>query len=352
MLHSFFIRLKHVLKKKYENNDLDRHITNIFDYNWVIRERLDYDKKVKLSNDYYGYNYILKRYSAYKGTINCSSEHAPGLEIVNTSDFQDKTTPFLIVNSSQRVSFLKGLCNKPIFAIGPSICYAKNIYSDFDIKVIKKNLGKTLCVYTLHNIEDTNYLDDAEKFIEYVNCVKDKYGYKTVLVSMYFVDIERGRHLIYERAGWIVVSAGRRRNYDFNDCMKTIISISDYAIFQSYASTVGYCIYMGVPVTIYPERKLCEYRDEGIMDDPTISDNILAKFNAMFEGYSETISKEQYDFCSYWYGYEDVLQPEVMKKLFEFCEKISTHTTLSEMKKIVQKNKYSICRELVLKALE
>ena len=88
------------------------------------------------------------------------------------------------------------------------------------------------------------------------------------------------------------------------------------------------------------------------MDDPTISDNILAKFNAMFEGYSETISKEQYDFCSYWYGYEDVLQPEVMKKLFEFCEKISTHTTLSEMKKIVQKNKYSICRELVLKALE
>lgn len=331
--------------------DHNRRITNIFDYYNIIRKRVDVDRSIRLTNYFYGFNYILKRYSGYRKVINASIEHAPGLNMKASPESKDRTLPALFVVSKQRAEFLRKNSNKLIFDIGPSISYSQNIYSEFDIKVIKQNLGKTLCIYPIHSIEITNYEDEAKIFIEYITEIKRLYEFNTVLVSMYFIDIERGRHLIYEQQGWTIVSSGRRENYDFNDCMQTIISISDYAIFQSYASAVGYCIYNGVPVTIFPHNRKCECSEPSSNRDFNLNEDTLKFFDELFADYDEQISREKYDICKEWFGYDSVMSAEEMKLLLEFVAKLKVGMNRKRIMNIANKNKFLPIKEKILKTV-
>lgn len=321
-------------------------ITNIFDYNNVIRRRPDRDYEVKGSSRFYGYSYTLKKYSRYEGIINADSEHGPALDIEDGGDYKGQAGPVLIVNSEQRVNFLKNMVDKPIFPIGPSIHYAKSIYNEFDVKVIKQALGKTLCIYPMHDIENFHYIGSTTKFVEYVRKIKEEYNYDTVLVSMYFVDIERGRHFEYEREGWHIVSAGRRENYDFNNCMKSIIDLADYAIVEGYASVISYCIYMGVPVTVF--HKDFTFMEKGV-DDMSNENGIRPEtqkmFERMFEDYDENISREKYEFCNYWYGYDDILQPDELKLFFEYIERLKQNMTRDRMEEIAKEEKFALIFE-------
>lgn len=345
-------RIVYYVEKAVGLTDKNRKITNIFDYNNIIRNRPDLDRYKKLSNQFYGYSYILKRFSGYTGMINAVMEHAPALDILAIDDCRDQLSSALIVNSIQRREFLRDYLDKVIFPIGPSIYYAQSIYREYDREIIKKQLGKTLLIYPLHDIENFSYIQNTNGFINYVNEIKNKYKYDTVLVSMYFVDIERGRHIIYEKQGWIVLSAGRRNNYDFNDCMKTIIELADYAVFQAYASAIGYCIYEGVPVSIYPQPfRFVQNGSEGVGTDNGIPDDTMHAFEKMFEEYNETISKEKYDFCNYWYGYESVMAANELKLLFEFIGKMRLGMSKEKMKKIATQKQFEDIKELLLESI-
>lgn len=350
-------RIKHLILKLYnyrnfKNRKRYPEITNIFDYNEIVKSRPDQDRAIKYSNAYYGYNYILKKYSKYAKTINTAMEHAPGLDI-DYGEYDIEESPALIVNATQRKDYLRNRIEKPIWAIGPSIYYAEQILSDFDISVIKDALGKTLLIYPLHDIEDFHYKQDADKFISYVKKIKELYGYNTILVSMYFVDIERGRHLAFFKEGWTIVTAGRRENYDFNNIMKTIIKVADHAIFQAYASAIGYCIYLNVPVTIYHQPFLFVERDvEGEQTDMGIKSKTMQLFEDVFGDYSDEISKEQYDFCRYWYGYDNIKTPYELNLLFDYISKIDCKLSKEELIKIASQKKYKQVKEMILEGIE
>lgn len=327
-------------------------ITNIFDYNEIIRNRPDNDSRILFSNRYYGMSYILKKYSGFKKTINTAIEHAPGLDIDMTGEYKIPESPSTLVCATQRKNYLREKSDKPIWAIGPSIHYAESILSDFYISAMKDALGKTLLVYPLHDIEDFHYLQDTESFIKYVKSIQEKYGYKTVLVSMYFVDIERGRHLAFQKEGWTIVSAGRRENYDFNNIMKAIIKLADYAIFQAYASALGYCVYLKVPVTIWHQPFLfVENGVEKKQTDNGIKPGMMQELEDMFSDYSEQITKEQYNFCNYWFGYDDVKKPEELRLLLDYISRIKPKMTKKQLLKIASRKKYSNIKEIIQKGI-
>lgn len=339
--------------KNYVRNQKHVVITNIFDYNNIILSRPDCDRKVLGSGRFYGLNFILKRYSGYTKTIGAHSEHAPGLDIIEASDWQASGKKAFIVCAKQRRLFLAKRLDCPIFPIGPSIHYANTIYSDFDYKVINDALGKTLLVYPMHDIEDFHYKDKTLEFIKYVKNIKEMHGFETVIVSMYFTDIERGLHFKYLKEGWLIVSAGRRENYDFNDCMKTIIKLADYAIIEGYTSALGYCIYLGVPVTIY--HKDFDFIERGkeniIQTDNGMIPETISKFEKIFSDYDETISKEKYDFCNYWYGYEDVLKKEDLYLLFDYISKINNRMGYEKKMKIAKEKKYRAIQAYLIDCL-
>lgn len=329
-------------------------VTNVFDYNMVIRNRRDPDKKVKLSNRFYGFNYNLKRYANYTGCINSAMEHGPNLDGEEGGEYMDKTTPALIVHSKQRREFLEEKkLGKPIFAVGTSIYYGESLFSEYDLKIVKEHLGKTLLIYPLHDIENFHYIQDVEIFIDFVKKIKEEHNFDTVLVSMYFVDIERGRHLRFEREGWTILSSGRRENYDFCDIMKTIITMADFAIFQAYTSAIGFCTYLGVPSMIYHQPFLfSEKGKDGLQTDMGVKDSTMAKFEKVFEKYEEKITKEKWDFCNYWFGFDDVWAAEDLKLLFDYLGKLNNKMPKEKLRRIANRKRYAPIKERIIESID
>lgn len=295
----------------------NRVVKDIFNYQEVIKERVDLDREIFGSNNFYGMSHILKRYSGYKKRIRGLIEHAPGLTNIALGEYKSDIFNNLYVCSKQRKEFLKDKTDKVIIDIGPSIAYANTIYSIEQINNIKDKLGKVLLIYPIHNIHDTDWKNDTERFISYVNEIKNKYAYDTVLVSMYYVDIERGLNDRYEQEGYVTISAGNISNYDFNDCMKTILSFADNAIFQGYSSAIGYCIYMGIPVHIYPGCD--EIHNQWKNNYET---DVLDDFARIFGKYDSKIDAEKMKFCNYWFGYDSVRKPNELRSLLEVSDTI------------------------------
>ena len=304
-----------LIRKTIAEKDPNYVVENIFDYQNVIRKRPHLDREIYGSNYCYGMNYILKRHSGYKKRIKCLIEHAPGLTKTGITEFKSNIFNTLLVASKQRIDFLKDYTDKKMIDIGPSIAYAENIYDDYTLSAIKKNLGKTLIVYPIHNIKDTDWESDKEAFINNVKEIVKEHKFDTVLVSLFYIDIQRGLHLRYEKEGWQIVSAGHMVNYDFNDCMKTIISLADMAVFQGFTSAIDYTIYMGVPSLLLPFDYNAPYFKECYRTD------VLWDFDKLFNVYNEEISEEQKDICNYYFGYDSVKKPEELYSIFKSLEK-------------------------------
>ena len=300
-----------LIRKTVQKNDPNRIVENIFDYQNIIRKRPDLDREIYGSNGFYGMNYILKRYSGYDKRIKCLIEHAPGFTNIGLNEYKSNIFDTLLVSSEQRKKFLESRTNKRIYDIGPSIAYAETIYDEYNLKKTKNNLGKTLLLFPIHNIKDTDWQADTEGFIKKAKELARDNGFDTVLVSLYYVDIMRGLNIRYEKEGFTVVSAGNIDNYDFNDCMKTIISLSDFALYQGFTSSVGYCIYMNVPVCmVWNDYNTEAYRNNNMAD-------ALNEFQSYFIDYDESISEKQREICNHYYGYDSVRTPDKLYKIFD-----------------------------------
>ena len=65
-------------------------------------------------------------------------------------------------------------------------------------------------IYPQHN-NDTSEFENINKntsnLIEFAKKIKNKGKFDTVIVCLYYIDIERGMHFAFEKEGWIITSA-------------------------------------------------------------------------------------------------------------------------------------------------
>ncbi len=308
------VPLLNKIKKKEHNPNI---IDNIFDY-YKVMEKRPYWEETFLSNDLYGISYCLKRYTGYSKMIQCAIEHGMPHTFDNKFELVDNQARILLVASDERKRTLRDYTQKQVIPFGPIIAYSEPLLSDNIIKDIKNNLGKTLLIYPMHSIEDYHFQDTAASFISYVEDIKQRYSFDTVLVSMYFIDIQRGLHIRYLQKGWQIVCAGNRLNYDFMDCQRTIMELADTIVCQGYSSALGYAGYLKKKI-IYKDMPLV-YRHGDCIDEIDMWGEYKEKIVALFSDYQDSLTDEQYSFLNYLYGYDSVKTPEELKGIFEMSE--------------------------------
>lgn len=338
-------RLWHFLYRNYLFESDIMKITNIFDYNHVIRFRPDWDYNICAGNQNYGISYIYKKYSGYDKKIEAVIEHGPGLYLTDTSEVKDKSQNVMLVHSRQRSSFLRNKTKKVIFETGPFVHYSMSLYNDLQRNAIKKDLGRVLLVFPMHMIEDYGRVTGEDEFIDYVRKFSKQHKFDTVLVSLYFVDIERGMAIPFEREGWKIVTSGRRDNYDFLNCQKTIISLADHAIFQGISSGIASCVYMNVPVNYYYQKAEGIDKQGKIEANEWVNDELEKKFVGLFSEYNEKITKEQYELCEYLFGYDCIKTQDELKLIFEFCAECKKYkNNFEKIRKVLEKPQYRMIK--------
>lgn len=144
---------------------------------------------------------------------------------------------------------------------GPYIHYADKFLNDNVEKEIKNKNGKTLLVIPFHTCEGEYYGSGMESFL--FEQVYSKYAdkYDTILVCVYWHNVNDNVIKEYKKNGAKLVSAGFRGDIKFLSRLKSIISLADDVVLDEPGTILGFCYYMGKSTFI--EEREDRFIDEG-----------------------------------------------------------------------------------------
>ncbi len=158
--------------------------------------------------------------------------------------------PAIATFGSFRKKIIHKYSNLPVFCVGPYIHYADNYYSNDQIEEMKKRQGKTLLVFPAHSTDGDKYEWMVEDYIYNINALATCFD--TVIVCVFWWNINDKLTQRFIEEGYRVVSAGYNGDVNFVNRLKTIIGLADYAVGDGIGTNVGFCISEKVPYMYIP----------------------------------------------------------------------------------------------------
>lgn len=228
---------------------------------------------------------------------------------------------------------------KPAFVFGPYIHYAKYYYSKKFHEDIKTKLGKVLLVFPSHTYEE-NILKREENFVD---SVYEKYakGYDTVMVCVYWHDVNDLIVKKFQKYGAKLVSAGFRGDKNFICRLKTIIAFSDAVVVDGVGTNLGYCMYMGKPIYIEKKNPGIYMKQGKVVNE--VTDSVEELFYYAFHSDTFCFTDEQKKlqmklYETYWGGEKYIKTPKEMKIIFELLEEVyeAAHYNTKKLSRIIQ----------------
>lgn len=223
-----------------------------------------------------------------------------------------------LVWSKKMVSMYHEFTSNPdIYPIGAPFFYAKSLLTEKQIRSEKMRLGKNLLAFPMHsqiNV-DTNY--DPDKFLNIL--INERKRFDTVRVCMYWKDIQRGSHKVFEDAGFECVCNGHIYDPNFLRRQKALFELADATISNGVGSHIGYSLFMEKPHWLIDDEY--EYvnslngGDAKDLSDVTLTDNFLKVKNAFLNNQDFRITLLQRDVVDEFWGISDMKSPEEMKEL-------------------------------------
>jgi hypothetical protein len=99
---------------------------------------------------------------------------------------------------------------------------------------------------------------DTKEFLKIIE--EKRKGFDSVIVCLYFKDIQLGRANEYIEKGYKVTTAGHINDACFLNRLKTIIELSDYIISNGVGSHIAYGLYLNKRVELFRQKTI--FRDE------------------------------------------------------------------------------------------
>lgn len=222
-------------------------------------------------------------------------------------------TDYFLVQSPYRKEVLeRKFKSKKIIEIGSYINYAEDYYSEEKMKVLKEKFGKTLVVFPSHSTSEITSEYDKENLIKEILSIKLRYGFKTIIVCLFYKDVQRNENTEYEKNNFLVVTAGNRFDDNFLSRLKSIIKLSDMTMSNNVGSHIGYCLALGKAHYIYKQeievksteqlKSFEEWKNRFSKEEwETLYKERSEIYNA-FKEYSEAINTEQFKLGQYYFG--------------------------------------------------
>jgi hypothetical protein len=207
--------------------------------------------------------------------------------------------------------------NPDVYAIGAAFFYAKSFLDNEQLEIEKKRLGKNLLAFPMHSQGCVNTNFDPNNFLNILT--EEKKRFDTVRVCMYWKDILRGLHKVFQKAGFEVVCNGHIFDLNFLRRQKSLFELADATISNGVGSHIGYSIYMGKPHwLIDDEYEYVDTRKGGDAKDLTDvakKDNFQRVKNVFLNNSEYNITQVQKDVVDEFWGISDMKSSDEIKKL-------------------------------------
>lgn len=205
-------------------------------------------------NAYYGIDQLFKHYGQFTFHHKVYIEHGVYFGYHSAFD-KGKLRPdpeAIITFGEARKEVLESKHkHTKVHMVGPYIQYADHFYPAERLHEVKQRLGKVLLVFPSHSTQFIRTDFDGRPFIDFIEQIRN--GYDTVMICMYWKDIQDNRHKIYPK-DYLIVTAGHLRDLNFLPRLRDIITLSDYTASNNIGTHIGYCLSLGLPHTIFPNN--------------------------------------------------------------------------------------------------
>lgn len=310
------IRILVAILKSYEIKDYIKKVKyrrelSIFSI-FNLSESLNKDiREYYIENSYYGNSLSLNNKLNTKGKIKGVIEHGVYFG-ENVNEEEVKYSPFKTIYTfgQYRKNILEkylrdNKISKKVETIGPYIIHATDYLEKDEYNKLKKELGKVLLVFPSHSIPGVVSEFAIKDLVDEINNKRDDFD--TVLISMYWKDVQNGKHIPYEEAGFKIVTAGHINDENFLSRLKLVIKLSDMTMSNQLGTHLGYCIALGKPHWLFSQSVSHEGR--GVKSEfkrpskwkQTYEQEKL-EFQNYFGKYNEKITKEQIKIVQYYWG--------------------------------------------------
>lgn len=151
------------------------------------------------------------------------------------------------------LSHFYGQFRKKVIELGPYIQYVDNFNSERKRSKIKKVYGKILLVFPSHASPEEFIKYNIKEFLDVIEEIAKDYN--SVFISMFWLDIVRGNHLVFQERGFTIVCSGVRNDPYFLNRQRDLIELADMSISNDIGTHIGYCICLGTPHYLLPQKK-------------------------------------------------------------------------------------------------
>lgn len=297
---------------------------SISDIKYLARERPLITNEILRLNDAYGHAYTLKKYAKLKETYQIKGviEHPAMLfdqVFIGEVNF---ALPAHFTLSKYRFPYLRQLTNKALFAIGPSIHYAKPLFSEQEIENIKKALGKTLLVFPPHSAISVIVNTDQEKIISHIKAIEKEYD--NIIICLGWKEVLLNVDKIYKSQGYTCVTAGHAFDMNFLSRLKSIILIATHTMSFNFGTHIGFCVYLNKPHWIIPMQlsitgpkeitKKIYYKRTPVS---AFQENYLFK---KFKEPTDFITEDQKEVIDLIWGISEVKSSEELREILNIAE--------------------------------
>ena len=303
--HLYRIKNKKTYAEMQRRKDLP-----IFDYETIAQPLPPYPLFKIFENNYYGHGSVLSKIFP----INHQTRIEHGLFF---GDYLHKQNLFpniknIITFSEYRKKIIEKQTDKNVLCVGPYIHYADLLLNQENLKSIKEQLGKTLLIFPSHSTRGVQANFDTEKLINDIENIKQEHQFQSVIVSLYWKDIQLNKHLPYQQKGYTIVCSGFLYDQYFLSRMKTIIHLADVTLSNNIGTHIGYCLSENKPHWIisqsiqyqHSEDRVTAYREFKVQTKERLKkiNDEKQYIESVFSTYDEFISKSQRQCFEYFWG--------------------------------------------------
>ena len=204
-----------------------------------------------------------------------------------------------------------------VYPIGPYIYYARGYYDEKKVYGIKKNNGKTALYFPQHSTETASVDFDKSVARKDMKELLDKYD--TVLVCIYWADVDDELFGFYKKMGAKLVSAGVRSDDNFIRRLRTLFELSDDVYGNALGTNLGYAIAMNKPYFFFSNnvKIIDEAINDGYLDEiGRIESNVI-------KIWEEGNTKEKNNvYEKYWGGERFIRTKEEMRSIMNIQKKL------------------------------
>jgi hypothetical protein len=271
-------------------------------------------------NDYYGHAATLKRFLklpksySIKGVI----EHGARIRHRLWNVEMDTPLPAYFVFSPYRAGLVCQETNKSVFTLGPMIKYAPSSKESPRYLETKKKIGRNITLFPTHSTHWIDHNYNIEEFYKQVASLPLEFD--TITCCVYWKDILRGHHTVYQKLGCRIVTAGHMYDAHFLSRLRQIIEASDYTVSNIFSTASVYSIALGIPHCLIDQD--LSYKSYADVPPPIFnpSEKEFYQVESHFKEPVKEITSKQLEVAKHYFGTEETKSREELRLILNCIE--------------------------------